>query len=312
MHEEANFAPRARIPADVETPDRIVYGLTARQLAILAVAAVIEYGIYKNIGHLLPLPVVLGLLVPVAALAVGLALGSRDGLPMDRWLLGAIRHSRAPKRLVPAAGGQAAAAPGWAPPDPSRNPLSVLRLPAQAISEAGIVDTGGQVVALVACTTVNIGLRTGDEQAALIGGYGRWLNGLAGPVEVIISAQRVDLSSHAQRIAERTQLIANDALADAAADYADFLDDLSMRRDPLWRTVTVAVTAHGDKGRDTEVARRADHAAGALAALGVQTAVLDGSRVTSVLSVAVDPYTLSDASWPRTRPGVPIISGDPT
>jgi hypothetical protein len=312
MREEADFAPRARIPADVDTPDRIVYGLTARQLAILAVAAVIEYGIYKSVAHLLPLPVVLGLLVPVAALAVGLALGSRDGLPMDRWLLGGIRHSRAPKRLVPAASGQLPAAAGWAAPDPSRNPLSVLRLPAQAISEAGIVDTGSQAVALVACTTVNIGLRTGDEQAALIGGYGRWLNGLAGPVQVVISAQRVDLSSHAGRIAERAQLIANDALADAAADYADFLDDLSMRRDPLWRTVTVVVTAHGERGRDTEVTRRADQAAAALAALGAQTAVLDGPQVTGILSVAVDPYTPSDASWPRTRPGAPITNGDPT
>ena len=312
MREEADFAPRARIHADVETPDRIVYGLTARPLAILAVAAVVEYGIYKSVVHLLPRPVILGLLVPVAALAVGLALGSRDGLPMDRWLLGGIRHSRAPKRLVPAAGGQLPAPPGWAPTDPGPRPLSVLRLPAQAISDTGIVDTGGQAVALVACTTVNIGLRTGDEQAALIGGYGRWLNSLAGPVQVVISAERVDLSSHAQRIAERADLITNPALAEAAGDYADFLDDLSARRDPLWRTVTVAVTAHGDKGRDTEVARRADQTATALSALGVQTAVLDGARVTSVLSVAVDPYTPSDASWPRTRPGAPITTGDST
>lgn len=195
---------------------------------------------------------------------------------------------------------------------PGPNPLSVLRLPAQAITDAGIVNTGGQSLALIACTTLNIGLRTGDEQAALIGGYGRWLNGLSGPVQVVISTQRVDLSSHAQRIAKRAELIANDALAEAATDYADFLDDLSARRDPLWRTVTVAVTATGDNGRDTEVARRADRAATALSALGVQTAVLDGARVTSVLSVAVDPYTPSDASWPRTRPGAPITTGDTT
>lgn len=309
MREDADLAPRARIPADVETPDRIVYGLTARQLATLAVAAVTGYGIYKAAAHLLPPPVVVLMLVPVAGLAIGVALGRRDGLPMEIWLLGGIRYSRAPRRLVPAAGGQVSGAPAWAPPDPARTP-SVLRLPARAIGETGVVDTGSHAVALVACTTVNIGLRTDDEQAALIGGYGRWLNGLAGPVQVVISAQRVDLSSHATRIAERAQLIANEALAEAAADYANFLDDLSMCRDPLWRTVTVAVTAHGDTGRDTEVARRADQAAGALAALGVQTAVLDGARVTSVLSVAVDPYSPADASWRRARPGAPITTGD--
>jgi hypothetical protein len=178
----------------------------------------------------------------------------------------------------------------------------VLRLPAGAISSVGIVDAGTHAVALVACTTVNIGLRTGDEQAALLGAYGRWLNSLAGPVQIVVSAQRVDLSTHAQRIADRADTIANDALAEAARDYADFLDDLAARRDPLWRTITVAVTAGGDKGRDAEVTRRAEHAASSLSALGVQTAVLDGDRVTTVLTTAVDPYAPVDATWARARP----------
>jgi hypothetical protein len=116
----------------------------------------------------------------------------------------------------------------------------------------------------------------------------------------------VDLSSHAQRIAERANTIANPALADAAHDYAEFLDDLAARRDPLWRTVTVAVTATGEKGRDTEVLRRAEHAASALSALGAQTAVLDGGRATAVLTCAVDPYTPADVTWPRARPDAPI------
>ena len=74
----------------------------------------------------------------------------------------------------------------------------------------------------------------------------------------------------------------------------------------MWRTVTIAVTAAGDKGRDTEVSppRRARRL-GAVA-LGVQTAVLDGARVTSVLTTAVDPYTPTDASWPRARPDAVI------
>jgi hypothetical protein len=35
---------RARVPADVDAPDKVLYGLTCRQLAILAVAAVAVYG----------------------------------------------------------------------------------------------------------------------------------------------------------------------------------------------------------------------------------------------------------------------------
>jgi hypothetical protein len=306
---EPDTTPRARIPADVDTPDKIVYGLTARQLAILAVAGVIGYGVFKAVGHLLPAPVLIAVLTPLAGAAIVLALGRRDGLSMDAWLLAAIRHTRHPRNLAPAPAGKTIPAPGWAPAVPAATPLAVLRLPAKAIAESGTIDAGSHAVALVACATVNIGLRTGDEQAALLGAYGRWLNSLNGPVQVVISAQRVDLSSHAQRIADGAESIANPALAEAARDYADFLDDLAARRDPLWRTVTIAVTAAGDKGRDTEVSRRAEHAASALSSLGIQTAVVDGGGVTSVLTTAVDPYTATDASWPRSRPDAVITRG---
>ena len=300
MHHETDTTPRSKIPADVDTPDKIVYGLTARQLAILTVAAVIEYGIFKAVGQLLPQPVLIAVMIPVAGAAIVLALGRRDGLSMDAWLLAGIRQARSPQRLTPAPDGKLGNAPAWAPESPPPA-LAALRLPARAIGPGGVIDAGSQAVALVASTTVNINLRTGDEQAALIGGFGRWLNSLSGPVQIVISAQRVDLSSHAQRIAEGADTIANPALAEAARDYADFLDDLAVKRDPLWRTVTVAVTASGDRAED-EVARRAEHAASALSGLGVQTAVLDGGRATAVLATAVDPYTPADASWPRTRP----------
>jgi hypothetical protein len=307
MRPSDDVTPHARIPADVDTPDKIVYGLTARQLAILAVAGVIGYGIVRAVGALLPQPVLIAILTPLAGAAIVLALGRRDGLSMDAWLLSAVRHTRSPKRMAPAAAGRPAAAPAWAPTtETPAAAVPVLRLPATAISDTGVIDAGLQAVALVACTTVNIGLRTGDEQSALIGGYGRWLNSLSGPVQIVISAQRVDLSSHAQRIAEGAETIANPALADAARDYASFLDDLAARRDPLWRTVTVAVTATGDKGRDTEVLRRAEHAASALSALGAQTAVLDGGRAAAVLTCATDPYTPADVTWARALPDAAI------
>ncbi len=306
MRADTDAAPRARIPADVDQPDKIVYGLTARQLAILAVAGVAAYGLFKAVGNLLPQPVLIAILVPIGGAAVVLALGRRDGLSMDAWLLAAIRQSRAPKHHAAAA---AEPVPVWAPGPGMAVPQ--LRLPAKAISEPGVIDTGDKAVALVAATTVNIGLRSSEEQWALVGAYGRWLNSLSGPVQLVISAQRVDLSSHAQRVANNAATIGNPALAGCAYDYAEFLDQLAEHRDPLWRTVTVAVTADADKGRDTEVLRRADHAASALAALGAQTTVLDGATATAVLACATDPYTPVDATWPRARPWAPVTgTGD--
>ncbi|WP_328469112.1 PrgI family protein [Actinoplanes sp. NBC_00393] len=295
---DTDLEVRARVPADIEAPDRIVWGLNARQVAIMATAAAIGYLIFMSADALVPVPVLLALLIPFAAVAVALAVGRRDGLPLDAWLLAALRYRRAPRRAVPAPEG-VSDAPAWAPAAAGPS-LAVLRLPAQTINDNGVIDLGQGATVLVAAGTVNVGLRTGKEQAALVGGYARWLNSLTGPVQVVVSARRVDLTGHAVRITDAAEGLLNPALAQAALDYADFLLDVAADRDPLWRTVTVACTATGQHGAAAEAMRRAEHTAAALAALGAQTQVLDGPTATAVLTTAVDPYQPTDASWPRT------------
>jgi hypothetical protein len=306
--------PRAAIPADVEAPDKLIYGLTTRQVAILATAAILAYGLWKALWKIhVPLPVAVAAIIPIMGAATALALGRRDGLSLDRWFLAALMHRRIPKRQVPAPDG-VAAAPAWAPeavanPGGKEPQPSVLRLPAHAISESGVIDLGGGSAAtMVAATTVNISLRTGDEQYALLGAYARWLNSLTGPVQVAVSAQRVDLSSHAQRIADTASTLADPALADAAMDYAEFLLDIAADRDPLWRTVTIVCTAAGGTGATAEALRRGEHTASALSALGVNAQVIDGSTATAVLAAAVDPYQYTDASWARALPTTPITT----
>ncbi|MGN9912751.1 PrgI family protein [Phytohabitans sp. LJ34] len=301
---------RAKIHADVEAPDKILYGLTARQVTILAAAALAAYLIWRVGAGWLPTPVLAGALIPLTAAAAVLALGRRDGLSFDRWLLAALRAARAPRRLVPAAT-EVTAPPRWAPAgtNPAADPApAVLRLPTNGITEAGAIDLGGNTyAALVAVSTVNIGLRTGEEQAAMLGGFARWLHALSGPTQIVVSTRRVDLAAHADRVLDAAQALPNPALHDAACDYAGFLLDLAEHRDPLWRTVTIAHTATG-RHADIEAMRQAEHTAGALSALGAATRVLDGGTVTGVLAAATDPYAGVDPHPGRARPDQPVTT----
>ncbi|GLL03710.1 PrgI family protein [Dactylosporangium matsuzakiense] len=299
----------ARVPADIEAPDRIVWGLTARQVAILGAAAAISYLLGASLRGMLPLPVLAILLIPPAGTAVVVALGRRDGLPLDAWLWAAIRYRRAPRRAAPAPDGPAVT-PDWVAPDTvDEPPPAVLRLPADSIGDDGVIALGdGGATVLVAATTVNVGLRTAAEQAALVSSYARWLNSLTGPVQVVVSAQRVDLTSHAVRVADTADTLPDPALAAAAADYSTFLLDVAARRDPLWRTVAIAHTAHGERGAPAEAMRRAGHTAATLATLGAQTRVLDGAAAAAVLTTAVDAYQDTDASWPRALIHQPITA----
>jgi hypothetical protein len=301
---------RARIPADVDAPDKIMFSLTARQVAILAAATAVFWLAWHSLATVVPLPVFGLAMIPYAGITVAVALGRRDGLSLDRWLLAAIMHRRAPHRLTPAG---ATPPPVWAPTPTGRPPLPIpapLNLPADAISADGTITTStntgtGTAVALVATSTVNIDLRTTDEQAALIGGYARWLNSLTGPVQVVISTRRADLTGHAIRIIDTAQTLTHPALADAALDYADFLLDIAEQRDPLQRTITIALTATGPAAA-AEAHRAADQCAASLSTLGGSTVVLDGPTTTAVLTTATDPYQYTDASWARTTPDTPV------
>src|SRR5205085_8728035 len=103
---------RARIPADVEKKDAILFGFTFRQVVILTVAGLIIYAAWTALARVVhPLAFLVGA-IPVAGFAFVLAVGRRDGIPLDAWLAHAIRHRRAPHRLVPA-DGPIAPAPGW-------------------------------------------------------------------------------------------------------------------------------------------------------------------------------------------------------
>ena len=112
---DADYGLQARVPADIDAPDRVLYSLTARQVAILAATGALLWAAYHVLTPLVP-PAVVGIAaVPVAAVAAGLALGRRDGISMDRWVAAALATARAPRLLV-AAGQQVAPLPAWAAP----------------------------------------------------------------------------------------------------------------------------------------------------------------------------------------------------
>jgi hypothetical protein len=281
----------ARVPADVDAPDRIAYGLTARQLVILAVAALAGYGLFQMLVQWLPPPVAAAALVPLAGAAAAAVLGRRDGLPMDVWLWAGLRFRRVPRLQTPGSGGKAGAGGRdtlvrTATPAPVP---AMLRLPAEAISPTGVLTLpGGTTAAVVACGTVNLALRTSGEQQALIAGFGRWLNSLQSPAQIVVSTQRVDLAAHATRLRHAAQAMTQPALSAAAADQATFLHQLAHTRDPLRRQVLLLV--HGHTGRRGAATGQGEDTARALAALGVDARVLDAPGLTAALATAVDPY----------------------
>jgi hypothetical protein len=249
-----------RIPSDVNRPDRVVGPFTARQAAILAGTAAALYLLWTVVRSLVAAPLFLAGALPVAAAAVVIALGHRDGLSMDRLLIAALRHRFTPRaRPTPppdTSGENRSAAPSsehvpdWIrsrttadhtdKPAYNRSAGRGRRppgLPARTVTavpggrgpdRVGVVDLGPDGLLVIAlASTVNFALRTPAEQDGLVAGFARYLHALGGPVQILIRALPVDLHTHLHQLRTQLQHLPHPALAAAAHDHLTHLARLA-------------------------------------------------------------------------------------
>ncbi|MEU6573585.1 PrgI family protein [Streptomyces sp. NPDC046805] len=322
-----------RIPADVDREDTVLANLTARQLLILAVTGIVLYRAWSLTREFVPLPVFLIPAVPVAATAAFLALGKCDGMPLDRLMLAALRQRMTPRQQVAAPEG-IHAAPSWLtrqatePEHPAGGIApAALRLPAEGVSETGVIDLGTDGVAVVAvCSTINFALRTPTEQDALVSAFGGFLHSLTAPVQVLIRAERLDLSAQIGELRQRAPSLRHPALEAAAREHADYLAQLGQNTDLLSRQVLLvlreplgpgapadalgasplAAFAHRRKAptggwvedsavhraAEARLVRRLGEAVELLGPIGIIVTPLGAGQATAVLAAACNPDSL--------------------
>ncbi|WP_194890930.1 PrgI family protein [Catenulispora pinisilvae] len=280
----------ARIPGNVDAPDRVVMGLTARQAGILTATAVVLYGLFQASRPLLS-PLVFGPLAVLVLVIVTVAVTvNRDGLSLDLLGVAALRHLRSPKRQVLAPEG-VEAPPRFVAEAMSGSPTSPAPYlsPVRQVGADGIVDLGRDgASALARCSTVNFALRTGAEQEILIGGFGRWLNALTGPTQICRTSRPVELAERSIRLRATAPSLPHPALEAAACEHADFLESLADYGRLLDRDVLLAAHEVAPEP-GPRLGRRVADAAGQLAACEVTTTPLDAAWTAVAIQSAFNP-----------------------
>lgn len=287
-----------RIPADITRPDRILGPLTARQTGILAAAALVLYGGYWILRPVMAPLAYLVMIVPVAGVVTAIALGAREGIGLDRFLLAALSHSRAGKRRVYAPEG-VPALPGIVPPRLARatGPMpEAMRMPCRGVSPVGVLDLGGQGRAAMArCSTVNFDLLSGAEQQGLVAAFARWLNSLTGPTQILTRCYHTDLAPLANQLHHNAPALPHPALEEAARAHADYLAELGAAGGLLTRQVLLVAreeTARHQRrsaAGGARVIQRVQEAARALAPAEISVVPLRAEETAAVITATCNP-----------------------
>ena len=303
-----------RVPADVELADHVLGRLTGRQLVIISTGCLLAWCLFTAIRHTFGWQMAAGGALSVVAAALVLALGRMEGMSLDRLVGAAIAQAAAANRLVPAPDG-VEGPPSFVAADRAGGSTRLpapLRLPGHAVSSDGVVTLGAEGFALLmACDTVCFGLRTESEQDALTAAFGRWLNGLSGPVQILVRAHRIDLGRRIAGLREAAPGLPHPHLEAAARAHAEYLAGIGEHRELLTHEVLLVLRERsGTPTRRlrpaeaaTLLARRADDARQALRAAGVTARVLSADEVWQAVAGSTDPGG-------RRYPGRRAVDGD--
>ena len=128
----------------------------------------------------------------------------------------------------------------------------------QGISADGALNLGpaGSAV-LCTATAVSFALRSPAERHALVAAYGRYLNSLSTPVQVLIAAEPIDLQPAIRSLQQAASRLPHPGLQAACRDHAGWLKEFAAARPLLHRDVLLRA-ARRDAGRTRNPATLAD------------------------------------------------------
>lgn len=99
-------------------------------------------------------------------------------------------------------------------------------LPFSAIYDDVVVSKKGQFCQVVMVNSVNFGLKSEEEQNAIIGQYQGFLNALTFPVEIVMHSKQLDLSGYIKDLQGRVAQEANELIRYQIQEYVDFVQKL--------------------------------------------------------------------------------------
>lgn len=112
-------------------------------------------------------------------------------------------------------------------PNKTKNQISTQQhIPFSAVYDDVIVTKKGQFCQILMVNSVNFGLKSEEEQNAIIAQYQSFLNSLTFPIQIVMHSKRLDLTNYIKDLENRVGQEPNELIRYQIQEYSDFVQKL--------------------------------------------------------------------------------------
>lgn len=114
-------------------------------------------------------------------------------------------------------------------------------IPIKDIRNGVLVLNNGDLRMILMTSSLNFGLKSGDEQAATILQFQNFLNSIEFPIQIFIQSKRLDIRPYLKTLEDREKLQLIDAMKIQTHEYIGFVRDFTDRTNVMSKTFFIVV-----------------------------------------------------------------------
>jgi type IV secretory pathway VirB4 component len=124
-------------------------------------------------------------------------------------------------------------------------------VPIKDIRDGIIVLNDGSLRAILMTSSLNFGLKSAEEQEAIILQFQNFLNSIEFPIQISVQSKRLDIRPYIQMLEEREKVQVIDAMKIQVHEYIAFIREFTSRTNIMSKTFFIVIPYSGAKKSGT-------------------------------------------------------------
>jgi len=126
-------------------------------------------------------------------------------------------------------------------------------VPVKEIRNGVVILKNGEYRGIVMCSSVNFGLKSAEEQRAIIGGFQTFLNTLDFSIQILVNSRKMDIRPYLALLESKAEEQKTELLRIQLREYVEFIRTFTDQTNIMTKTFYIVVPYSG--GASTQVKR---------------------------------------------------------